>query len=79
MQESKKKLLVKRFSTHEDVPIAIAPGEIAQDVLEAIGEREAMALATGPRHGLVFLAHATVWNWVEDGQTLYAVRSSYPC
>jgi hypothetical protein len=61
------------------VPIAIAPGEIVRDVLEALGEQEAVALATGPRHGLVFLAHATLWNWVEDATTLHVVRSSYPC
>jgi hypothetical protein len=79
MQESKKKLLVKRFDTHEDVSVAIAPGEITQEVLDVIGEREAMALATGPRPGLVFLAPATLWNWIEDGQTVYVVRSSCPC
>jgi hypothetical protein len=78
MQESKK-LLVKRFNTHGDVPIAIAPGAIAQDVLDAIGEQGAIALATDPRHGLVFLAPATLWNWIEDLQTLYVVRSSCPC
>jgi hypothetical protein len=80
MQESKKTLHVNRPGTSEFVPIAVAPGETTQDVLAAIGERGAMALATGGRQSLVFLAPATLWNWIDEaGQALYVVGSSHPC
>jgi hypothetical protein len=79
MAQGHKKLIVQRFRDQEAVPIAIAPGAIVRDVLDEIGEQGAMALATGPRHGLVFLPHATLWNWVADEMTLYIVRSSCPC
>jgi hypothetical protein len=80
MQDSKKRLLVKRFSDHEAVPVAVAPGAICQDVLEAIGERGALGLATGPGPGLfIILTKATVWNWVCEGQTLFVVIVNYPC
>jgi hypothetical protein len=79
MAEGSKKLIVKRFSDHEEVLIKVAHGQTVQMVLDAIGEGEAMGLATEGRHGLVFLAPATLWNWIEDLQTLRIVQCSYPC
>jgi hypothetical protein len=78
MQANSKKLIVQRFGDLEEVPIAVAPGAICQEVLEAIGERGAMALATGGRQSLLILAPAMVWHCVAPGQTLYVIRSSCP-
>lgn len=79
MQESKRNVFVQKPGTPVFVPIEVAPGECVGDVLAGIGVPGALGLSTasgGP--GLVFLAPATLWNWIDNLQTLYVVRSSCP-
>jgi hypothetical protein len=78
MAQESKKVIVKRFSDQEAVPMTIAPGARCRDILAVLGEWEALSLVTVPGPGLLILAHASVWNWVADGTTVSVVRSGCP-
>jgi hypothetical protein len=78
MAQVVKHLIVKRFGDQEAVPIVIAPGARCRDILAVLGEWEALGLVTVPGPSLLILAHASVWNWLDDGTTVSVVRSGCP-